>query len=83
MGRNAAQLSLAAYEQGYVQDVLMRRYAGGVYMHWNFWCNVADKVQQDFCLSTREKYATTMFKEYRERDYRFAFYRLEPAPAGP
>jgi hypothetical protein len=24
-----------------------------------------------------------MFKEYRERDYHYAFYRLEPAPAAP
>jgi hypothetical protein len=83
MGRNAAQLSIAVNETGYVHDVLMMRYAGGVYLHWNFWCNVADKVQQDFCASAREKYSTTVLKEYRERDYHFVFYRLEHAASGP
>lgn len=81
MGRNAAQLSIAVNESGYVHDVLMQRYAGGVFLHWNFWCNVADKVQQDFCASARDKYSTTVFKEYRERDYHFVFYRMERAAA--
>jgi Dolichyl-phosphate-mannose-protein mannosyltransferase len=76
MGRNAAQLSLAANEPQYVRDVLIPRYAGGVYLHWNFWCNVADKVQREFCESARGQFSATLFSEHRERDYRYALYRL-------
>lgn len=75
-GRNAAQLSLIANEPQYVREVLLTRYSGGVYVHWNFWCNVADKVQQDFCQAALQKFPTTLVNEYRERDYRYAIYRV-------
>ena len=84
MGQSAAQLSIAASEPGYVHDVLRSRYSAGVYFHWNFWCNVADKVQQEFCTSALRRFPATLVAEYRERDYRYAFYRLslpEPPPA--
>jgi hypothetical protein len=81
MGRNAAQLSLAANEPTYVRDVLLPRYSGGVYVHWSFWCNVADKVQQEFCASALKGFSTYLVTEYRERDYRYAFYRLGAEPA--
>ena len=84
MGQSAAQLSIAATEPGYVHDVLRSRYSAGVYFHWNFWCNVADKVQQEFCTSALRRFPATLVAEYRERDYRYAFYRLslpEPPPA--
>ena len=81
MGRSAAQLSIAANEPVYVRDVLRPRYRGGIYFHWNFWCNVADKVQQEFCTSALQRFPATLVAEYRERDYRYAFYRLSlPEP---
>jgi hypothetical protein len=76
MGYSAAQLSLAT-EPNYVKEVLIPRYRGGVFLHWNFWCNVSDPVQQEFCTSTLERFPHALFAEYRERDYRYAFYRLE------
>jgi hypothetical protein len=78
LGRNAAQLSLAA-NPGYVTHELMPRYAGGVFVHWNFWCNVDDPVQQQFCVLALARFPHTLVEEYRERDYRYAFYRLDEA----
>ena len=76
MGLNAAQLSIATNEPSYVRNVLVSRYAGGIYLHWNFWCNVADRVQQEFCENALARYPNTLVHEYRERDYRYGFYKL-------
>ena len=81
-GVNAGQLSLATSEPQYVADVLATRYAGGVFVHWNFWCNVADPVQQKFCAEILRQYPTTLVHEHRERNYRFAFYRMS-IPGSP
>jgi dolichyl-phosphate-mannose-protein mannosyltransferase len=83
-GRNAAQLSLVSTDPYFVQRITAERYAGGVYFHWNFWCNVADPSQRRFCDTALARYPHTLVREYRERSYRFAFYRLESAaPASP
>jgi hypothetical protein len=79
-GINAAQLSLATTEPGYVDDTLPRRYAGGVYLHWSFWCNVSDPVQRAFCDRALASYPAQVIREHRTRDYRFAFYRVTPSP---
>ena len=50
--------------------------AGGVYLHWSFWCNVADDVQRRLCDASLHGYATEMIDSRRERDFRFTFYRL-------
>ena len=74
-GINAAQMSLASTDPGYV-SALRSRYAGGVVLHWNFWCNVADPVQQAFCMDVLNGYSHALMEEHRDRDYRYAFYRL-------
>jgi 4-amino-4-deoxy-L-arabinose transferase-like glycosyltransferase len=74
-GINAGQMSLALTNPTYL-EYLTARYKKGVYLHWNFWCNVQDPVQQEFC---RKALAMTTFeavREYWERDQRFAFYRV-------
>jgi hypothetical protein len=76
-GQSAAQASLATTEQGFVEANLMPRYAGGVYFHWNFWCNVSDPVQQAFCTGLLNRFPHTLVREYHERDYRYAVYRLD------
>jgi hypothetical protein len=75
-GTSAAQLSIAAGETDYVGHDLARRYAGGVYLHWNFWCNVADPVQVRFCHDALARVGGDLVREHRERDYRYAFYRV-------
>jgi hypothetical protein len=47
-GITAGQASIASSEAGYAANVLAPRYAGGVFFHWNFWCNVTDPLQQSF-----------------------------------
>jgi hypothetical protein len=80
-GADAAQMSLATADPGFVRDRLLPRYAGGVYLHWNFWCNVSDPLQQGFCTRAVRAYPTTLFQERQVRDYRYAFYRIAPHPA--
>jgi hypothetical protein len=74
-GINAGQMSLIVSSPGYLK-YLTDRYAGGVYLHWNFWCNVQDPVQRAFCRQVLENRPAEMVGEYRERDQRYAIYRL-------
>lgn len=73
---NAAQLSLATSEPDYVRNALSTRYAGGVFLHWNFWCNVDDPAQQAFCNEALEQFPHDLVGEHRERNYRYGFYKL-------
>jgi hypothetical protein len=75
-GINAGQMSLIAASPDYVNQ-LAARYAGGVYLHWNFWCNVQDPVQRQFCRNALATRPVETVREYRERDQRFALYRLQ------
>lgn len=78
-GVNAGQMSLLVTNQRSV-DLLALRYAGGVYLHWNFWCNVDDPVQQMFCRQAIEGKTLDLVREYRERDQRYALYRYRTTP---
>jgi hypothetical protein len=78
-GHSAAQISLAATEPDYVDHVLGPRYAGGVFFHWNFWCNTQDASQVALCQEVLDQYRHRLVAERRERDQRFALYRLLPA----
>lgn len=73
-GVNAGQMSLLINNQRYL-DFLGTRYSGGVYLHWNFWCNVLDPVQKGFCEAAVQARPSELVREYRERDQRYAFYR--------
>ena len=48
-GVNAGQMSLADRRTQRSWTISAARFAGGVYLHWNFWCNVQDPVQRAFC----------------------------------
>ncbi len=74
-GVNAGQMSLVASNPAYV-GFLAQRYRGGVYLHWNFWCNVQDRAQQELCRNALAMAPGELIGEYHERDQRFAFYRL-------
>jgi hypothetical protein len=58
---------------------LTSRYTGGVYVHWNFWCNVQDPVQPEICRKAMALNATDLVREYSERDQRYALYRIKSA----
>jgi hypothetical protein len=81
-GTNAGQMSLVR-TPAYVA-FLLERYKGGVYVHWNFWCNVQDPAQQDLCRQALSAAPSKIVREFRERDQRYAFYRLtDPRMAVP
>jgi hypothetical protein len=74
----AAQLSLALSAPGFTSTVLLPRYAGGVFVHWGYWCNVADRVQASLCSDVLDQHPNQLIRESREREYRYAFYRITP-----
>jgi hypothetical protein len=80
-GVNAAQLSLARTDPAYVRTQLLDRYTGGVYVHWNFWCNVQDVVQVTFCRTALDSFPSELVDSARERDYEYALYKLIRTPA--
>ena len=74
-GVNAGQMSLAAANPAWL-DELAGRFPGGVYLHWNFWCNVQDPVQRGFCEKVLALRQGEPVREYRERDQHYVLYRL-------
>jgi hypothetical protein len=77
-GVNAGQVSIVLNNPTYI-DYLATRYAGGVYFHWNFWCNVQVPAQQALCRQILETKPSELVGELREREQRFGFYRFKPA----
>jgi len=76
-GKNAAQISLATEEKSYVNQILFHQYKDGVYLHWNYWCNAADSIQNSFCENILNDYKYELIKEYQENDYNYVPYRLK------
>ncbi|MEO6236804.1 MAG: glycosyltransferase family 39 protein [Vicinamibacterales bacterium] len=77
-GVNAGQMSQVLAVPAYAK-VLETRFTGGIYVHWNFWCNVQDPAQPEICRRAMALGHTDLVTEYRERDQRYAFYRLKIA----
>ncbi len=75
---NAGQMSLVALNPAYLHT-LAQRYTGGVYLHWNFWCNAQDRVQQEICLKAITAAPFDVVREETVRDQRFALYRMRIA----
>ena len=78
IGKNAAQTSTAMYNQTHVDKDFFARYKGGVFFHWNFWCNVSDPGQTQFCEKVMRDYPLELVQEYEMSDYRYALYRMSP-----
>jgi len=76
-GVNAGQMSLVSVNPSYL-DYLQVRFPGGVYLHWNFWCNVPVPAQQEFCRQALALKPVVAVHEYAERDQRFVLYRFSP-----
>jgi hypothetical protein len=75
-GVNAGQMSLATNNPAYLDD-LAARFSGGVYLHWNYWCNVRDPVQRELCIKVLAIRPGEPVREYQERDQHYTLYRLE------
>jgi hypothetical protein len=78
-GVSAGQMSRAVASPSYT-SWLIRQHPGGVYLHWNFWCNVQEPAQPALCRAAMALAPSTLTDEHRERDQRFAFYRLAQMP---
>lgn len=74
-GKNAAQAAIAT-NNDQAMNHFFQRYTGGVYFHYNYWCNTDDPREQTFCLNILKKYEHTSLVEYKERGYTFVLYRL-------
>ena len=72
-GVNAGQMSLDCDDPRYT---CLPSAIRGVYLHWNFWCNVQDDVQQHSVATRVTSGLPSWSGKVRERDQRFAFYRL-------
>ena len=75
-GKNAGQASLATEQPQYFKN-FSRRYPGGIYFHYNFWCNVSDPLQQSFCKNIVERFKSTPIMTFKERDYTYVLYKIE------
>jgi hypothetical protein len=74
-GVSAGQMSLVASNPDYL-DELAKQFTDGVYVHWNFWCNSQDQIQQEFCRRVLDLRPAEIVREYRERDQHYVLYRL-------
>jgi hypothetical protein len=81
-GVSAAQLSIAASDAAYIDRMVRERYAGGAYVHWNYWCNTAS-AQRAFCQGVLDRFPHTRVASYRERDFEYALYRITGPAAKP
>ena len=75
-GVSAGQMSLVTSNPAYVR-FLAQRYSGGLYLHWNFWCNAQDETQQEICHKAFAMAPVEVVRDYRERDQHFVFYRMK------
>lgn len=78
-GVNAAQMSLVTSEPDYVANHFTERFAGGIFLHWNAWCGYYDEAQKRFCETALKSFDYELVAEHRERDFRYALYRLKTA----
>jgi hypothetical protein len=74
-GVNAGQMSLATSPEAV--DVLERRYTGGVYLHWNYWCTTEDLSQRALCERVRDLAPSDRVGDYRAGGQFFSFYRFK------
>jgi hypothetical protein len=82
-GKDAAQMSIATNNRTHVERDYFSRYRGGVYLHWNFWCNVQDPVQNRFAKNVIRDFDSVLVAERDARGFRYALYRLYPKGRGP
>jgi len=74
-GKNSAQASIATHNEPLMEH-FFQRYTGGVFFHYNYWCNTNDPREQAFCQNILDNYDHTSLVEYTERGYTFVLYRL-------
>jgi len=79
-GKSAAQASILAEKDEKGLAELMTRFPGGIFFHYNFWCNVDDPLQRSFCRNILDKFAHKDVLKFQERTYTYILYRLGGPP---
>ena len=74
-GKNAAQTAVATHSES-AMNYFFDRYTGGVYFHFNYWCNVNNERERNFCRTILERYQHELLAHFTESGYTFALYRL-------
>ncbi len=74
--KNSGQLASAKENKEHIEKDLPQVYRGGIYVHWNYWCNVPDPAQNAFCNYVRDTYDLKLVKEYKAFQYHYSLYRL-------
>ncbi|MDC0357627.1 glycosyltransferase family 39 protein [Oligoflexia bacterium] len=64
-GKSVLQAGSIPGNGDYIERVLFKRYPGGVYFHWGYWCNLPNSEQFKPCSYLKEKYR---LEKLRERD---------------
>ena len=73
--KSAAQIGIAVNNPSRVKQFL-QQYTGGVYFHYNFWCNVPDPSQNSLCQRILESYQCERINSFSERNYTYILYRI-------
>ena len=81
-GKNAAQASLATEQKSHFKRFFYR-YKEGIYFHYNFWCNVPDRLQNSFCKNILERYDCTLVMSFKEKNYKYELYKVEKKKKKP
>ena len=74
-GQSAAQASLAT-DKARIKH-FFQRFKGGLFFHYNFWCNVQNPLQQSFCQNILDNYRTKPIASFSEQNYKYAMYQIE------
>jgi hypothetical protein len=77
MGQSAAQTSLGTHRRERL-EWFFAEFPGGVYFHYNFWCNVPDPVQSGLCRTILSQNLHQVVAERSAGWDRFVLYRLLP-----
>jgi hypothetical protein len=73
--RNSIQTSIVLSSKDYYH-FLKKKYYGGIYFHYNYWCNVNDPAQVKFCNNVLKNYKTRKIIEFKEHQYKYILYQL-------
>jgi hypothetical protein len=76
-GKSSAQASILAGTEKNDFENLKKNFPGGIFFHYNFWCNVADPFQKSFCQDILDKFPHQELLRFQERDYTYILYRIE------
>jgi hypothetical protein len=76
LGKNSAQMSLFHAGSPYAEEVLKPRFKDRIFLHWNYWCNVANPSGANICQDMLTAYETELVDESHLRGQKCALYRV-------